>query len=254
MTPKYCEWDYTHLAEHYVYRPGYAPRAIDRILAVAQIRNGDLCCDIGAGTGKLTTELLRRGLTVDAVEPNQAMRNIGAAKTSRFSKVRWVVGTGESTGMTANRYSLVTYGSSFNTTQRHAALIESARILRHNAWFACLWNYRDRNDPIQEQVDSLICRHIPGFSRGSRSEDQTEIIRSSTAFAEIVCIEEHISHLLPTASWLNAWRSHATLIQQAGSAFEQILSEIKVLVSRLAGDEIQVPYVTRVWAAQVLKR
>jgi ubiquinone/menaquinone biosynthesis C-methylase UbiE len=254
MNHKPYEWDYTNLAEHYIYRPPYAPKAIDWLFDISRVKEADPCCDIGAGTGALTVELLQRNLKVHAIEPNLAMRRIGEKNTQVFSEVQWMDGTGEKTGQANSQYALVTYGSSFNTTTRSTALLESARILRPNAWFACLWNHRDREDYIQKEVDSLIYRNIPKFTRGSRSEDQTNTILASKAFSEVEFREERILHTIPTAEWLKAWRSHATLVKQAGSKLEKILTEIDVMVKSLTGDLIQVPYTTRIWAARVLKQ
>jgi len=67
-------WDYTELAAAYDRRGDYAPDAIDQLVELAGVSEGDLVADIGAGTGKLTRPLLDRRLKVHAVEPNDAMR------------------------------------------------------------------------------------------------------------------------------------------------------------------------------------
>ena len=76
--------------------------------------------DIGAGTGKLTKELLKHGLSVSSVEPNDAMRAIGIANTKGKSAT-WSVGTGEATGLPTGSVYAVFFGSSFNVVDQKPA-------------------------------------------------------------------------------------------------------------------------------------
>ena len=137
------EWDYTDLAEAYLKRPDYAQSAIDQMLEKAGVNKESKVCDVGAGAAHLTIKLAEAGLQVSAVEPNDAMRKNGINRTKKFSNVQWYEGVGEHTGMDADTFDLVTFGSSFNVCNRQEALIEVKRILKHNGWFACMWNHRD---------------------------------------------------------------------------------------------------------------
>ncbi len=65
---------FQHATESYgAVRPSYPCEAIDTILAGEKASETTIA-DVGAGTGKLAAELLRRGAKVIAVEPAQAMR------------------------------------------------------------------------------------------------------------------------------------------------------------------------------------
>ena len=75
-------WDYTELAQAYLKRADYAHVAIDGMLQSTGIKAGDSACDIGAGAAHLTRQLLDRGLIVTAIEPNDAMRANGVARTA----------------------------------------------------------------------------------------------------------------------------------------------------------------------------
>lgn len=122
-------WDYSKHAEFYRYRPNYAPKVIDMLVEYTGAKKtaGFKVADIGAGTGNLTTMLLERGFDVTAVEPNDAMREIGIA-TTRSYNVKWAAGTGTETGLESNKYNWVTFGSSFNVIDRELGLKESYRI------------------------------------------------------------------------------------------------------------------------------
>ena len=122
------EWDYTELAKAYLKRPDYAVEAIDRMLEIANVHRGgteELVCDVGAGAAHLTLLLAKKGLTVHAVEPNDAMRANGVRRTADYDKVTWYEGVGEHTGQPSDTFRLVTFGSSFNVTNRQEALEES---------------------------------------------------------------------------------------------------------------------------------
>ena len=115
------EWDYTTLARAYLRRPNYSGAAIDVMLSVMKIDNGEVC-DIGAGAAHLTLELLNRRLKVIAIEPNDATRENGAFRTEGYKNISWHKGTGEVTGQNADQFDLVTFGSSFNVCNRERAL------------------------------------------------------------------------------------------------------------------------------------
>ena len=175
-TKKQSTWDYTHLAAHYLKRPDYAQDAINQLCELAGLKPGMEVCDVGAGSAHLTKLLVRKGLLVTAVEPNDAMRAVGQSVTADLP-VTWHTGTGEETGQADAAFDAVTFGSSFNTTDRQRALGETARVLRPRGWFVCLWNHRDLNDPVQKQVEHYIKSKIDGYGYGTRREDQTEVIR-----------------------------------------------------------------------------
>ena len=240
-------WDYTGLAAHYDRRADYSDAAIDEVLALANPDRSRPLADIGAGTGKLTKLLLARGFAVHAVEPNEAMRQIGIANTAGCD-VRWTSGSGEHSGLADQAYDLALFGSSFNVTDRPRALLEVERILRSRCWFACLWNHRDLGDPVQGRIEAIIRESIPGYDYGSRREDQTAVIEASGLFEPPVLIERSFLHTTPVDDYMDAWRSHATLRRQAGDAFDRIVGRIAESVA--GSPVVAVPYTTRVWCAK----
>ncbi len=245
------EWDYSDLAAAYGKRPDYAERAIDRMLASAGLIAGATACDVGAGVGHLTVKLVDRGLSVAAVEPNGPMRERGRARTEGWPAVTWSEGAGESTGQPDHTYDLVTFGSSFNVTDRGRALVETARILKLRGWFACMWNHRDLDDPIQSAIEQTIRERLPDYDYGSRREDQTAVIAASGLFEGAERIEEPVLHTQSIADCVEAWRSHATLQRQAGERFAAIVDDIEAMLAATARTEIVVPYTTRIWLAQL---
>ena len=246
-------WDYTEHASHYDKRADYCSDAIKNLLKAIGCAPSRPVADIGAGTGKLTKELLKHGLTVSSVEPNDAMRKIGIRNTKGKSAT-WSVGTGEATGLPTSSVYAVFFGSSFNVVDQSLALSEVSRILVPNGWFACMWNHRDLDDAIQQRIESIIKTSIPTYSYGSRREDPTNIINTSGHFSATKSIEGSFVSKMPKSDVIVAWKSHATLKRQAGSdsVFNSIIKEIASYLDKLP-EIIDVPYTTRIYFAQEIR-
>lgn len=245
------EWDYTTLADAYLLRPNYADAAVDAMLSVAHVEKGAKFCDVGAGAAHLTRMLAARGFAIVAVEPNDVMRAHGIKRTQDFPNVYWYEGTGEQTGQSPQDFAMVTFGSSFNVCDRQKALKETARILKPQGWFACMWNHRQLDDPIQSQIERIIKEYANDFAYGTRREDQTAIINASELFGPVIHIESHVIHKQTMEECIGAWYSHATLKRQVGAAFNTVVSAIEKYLINLETHEIQIPYSTHIWLAQL---
>jgi len=246
------EWNYTSLADAYLKRPDYSDAAIDAMLAIAGAEKGDKFCDVGAGVAHLTLMLLNRGLDVTAVEPNDAMRTNGIKRTSGLPNIRWHEGSGEHTGQAAQTFDMVTFGSSFNVCDRPLALKETARILKSRGWFACMWNHRQLEDPIQNQIETIIKDMVVGYGYGTRREDQAAVIDSCGLFGPVIHVDSRVIHEQTIVECVEAWRSHATLERQAGKAFSSVVAEIENFLLSLKTETIKIPYSTNIWVAQLV--
>ena len=249
-------WDYTSLADAYLKRPDYSDYAIDAMLSIAGVKQGYKVCDIGAGVAHLTLMLASKGLEITAVEPNDAMRANGIKRTAKLNNVNWFEGTGESNGQSSNTYELVTFGSSFNVCDRQVALKETARILKPSGWFACMWNHRDLNDPIQESIENIIKSKVPEYGYGVRREDQSSEINKSELFNPVIQRNSKIIHYQSIEECLEAWRSHGTLQRQAKNKFNEVISSIGEYLNNLSdtikiNNKIEIPYKTNIWIAQL---
>lgn len=244
------KWDYTSLADAYLNRPDYAVTAIDAMLSIIGAKKDSKFCDVGAGVAHLTLMLAERDFEVIAIEPNDAMRNNGIERTKKFNNVKWHEGTGEITGQTDQSFIAVTFGSSFNVCDREQTLKETSRILKPGGWFACMWNHRQLEDPIQSHIEMIIKENISSYDYGSRREDQTEVINSSGLFGPVVQLSSQVFHSQTVLECIEAWRSHATLERQAKGEFKNIVNSIEVYLKSLGKQDIQVPYITKIWLAQ----
>lgn len=218
---------------------------------VRKWRNLSDVADIGAGTGNLSIMLSERNLSVKAVEPNDAMRNIGIERLSGKS-VEWIKSNGVNTTLQSDAFDWVTFGSSFNVMDRDEALKETHRILRKDGIFTCMWNHRDLNDPIQNKAQDIIKEFVPNYDKGVRREDQRPVIEKNRAlFDEIFYLEQDFYFHQTIDNYILAWKSvknpYWDLDTNEGKAlFEEISSKIKQQLP----NEFDIKYTTRAWSAK----
>ena len=242
-------WDYSKLAKAYPKRAPYSSIALDEMSSIIK-SSSQTVSDIGAGTGFLSKELAIRGFHVTAIEPNDEMRKYGIEYTQDNSNVIWKKGTAENTNELDSSFDAITYGSSFNVVDQEVALKEARRIVKPMGWFACMWNHRDLNDPIQKPIENCIKKYIPTYSYGKRRQDQMEILKNSQLFSDIQFISDTFIHKHNIEDVIEAWKSHGTLFLQAKEKFEQVLKEIENYLLSLNKELIDIPYETKIWVAQ----
>jgi SAM-dependent methyltransferase len=134
-------------------RPGYPAEAIDWALGEVGIGRGAAVVELGAGTGKLTSELLVRGLRVIAVEPVERM---AAELSARLPGVQVQRAPADATGLPDGQADAVLAAQSFHWFATRAAVQEIRRLLRSRGWLVLLWNRRDQSHPVWRAVTEVI--------------------------------------------------------------------------------------------------
>jgi SAM-dependent methyltransferase len=168
---------FTDRTDDYVkYRPSYPSEAIDVITAGLAAKAA--AADVGAGTGISARLLADRGLTVVAVEPNQAMREAAQAHPG----VDYRDGTAESTGQGAGSMDLVLCAQAFHWFRPEAALREFARILRPGGRLALMWNRRTADDPFTAGYRAAILE-VGGDIAVERMDFDPAMIEATGLFA-----------------------------------------------------------------------
>ena len=141
-------------------RPSYPPEAIDWLLPPGA---RDVL-DLGAGTGKLTTRLVERGLDVVAVDPIAEMLEL---LSSALPDTPALLGTAEQIPLPDNSVDAVLVAQAWHWFDLDRAVAEVARVLRPGGRLGLVWNTRDErlgwvkdlgriigheNDPFNEEV------------------------------------------------------------------------------------------------------
>jgi SAM-dependent methyltransferase len=141
-------------------RPLYPEAALAELAARCGLSAGTPVVDVGAGTGKLTRQLVALGADVVAVEPSPGMR---VRLEAAVPGVPVLDGTAEDIPLPDASVAVVTAGQAFHWFETRRALDEIARVLRPGGWLALMWNERPESGWAAE-LDTLR-QELTGFTR-----------------------------------------------------------------------------------------
>jgi SAM-dependent methyltransferase len=240
---------FTDRTDDYVkYRPSYPNGAIDAIVEGLAASGRPVAADIGAGTGISARLLADRGLSVIAVEPNQAMRE--AAET--HAGVEWREGTAEQTGLAASSVDLVVAAQAFHWFRAEEALHEFARILRPGGRLALMWNRRSNDDPFTAGYRTAILA-VGGESQVERMDFDPALIAKSGRFSTPRLLVFPFEQSLHWKGLLGRAMS-ASYVPKTGPAAARVTELLRDLYARNADAEgmVRLVYLTEVHLADAL--
>lgn len=123
-------------------RPSPAGAAVDWLLPERRHGRPLTIVDLGAGTGLLSRALASRGARVVAVEPDERMRAVLAA---RSPGVRVVAGRAEQIPLPDASADGVCVSSAWHWMDQELAVPEITRVLRDGGRLGLVWTSRDRD-------------------------------------------------------------------------------------------------------------
>jgi SAM-dependent methyltransferase len=179
-------------------RPLYPDAALAELAARCGLRRGTPVADLGAGTGKLTRQVVALGADVVAVEPAAGMRRRLRAE---MPGVVVLDGTAEDIPLPDGSVEIVTAGQAFHWFDTRRALDEIARILRPRGWLALLWNERPESGwpaglwDLRRQLTDAATGTYPGRGWaevldaderfGPRTSSRHDVVVATTVDAEL---------------------------------------------------------------------
>jgi len=140
-------------------RPRYHPDLVERF--VDQFAAGQII-EIGAGTGKFTSQLVAAGISPVAVEPVESMRAILAADHPDLD-VR--PGTAEAIPAEDNSFDTIVVAQSFHWFDYEAALDEIERVVRPGGHLVTVWNVKAGDSDWYQRYMEIIDRYADDTPR-----------------------------------------------------------------------------------------
>ena len=130
---------FTGKAEAYTKaRPGYPDAAIDYIVNL--VSSDAVFTDVGAGTGKFTELLARKGYQIFAVEPNTDMQEQLVNILSPFPNAKTVIGSAEATNLADNSVDVITCAQALHWFDPNAFRNECRRIGKPDSIVIAVYN------------------------------------------------------------------------------------------------------------------
>jgi ubiquinone/menaquinone biosynthesis C-methylase UbiE len=200
--------------------------------------------ELGAGTGKLTQQLVDLGHGVLATDPDQAMldrlkRNLPEVSTLTASAEELPVGD--------HGFDAVEAAQAFHWFDLDRALPEVARALKRGGRLGLIWNYRDESIPWVRRLGKVI---------GTQEQlvDPTQAIKDSSLFGEVE--EQRFTHWQQvdrkSIQDLVLSRSNVAVLDEDARAAK--LAEVVALYDEYGRgmDGMQLPYVAQCFRATVV--
>ncbi len=228
-------------------RPEYPDRLFDRLLEVTGLLPGDRVLEVGAGTGKATLPLARRGLRVTAIEPGatlaaQAGRNVSGLPVevvnARFED--WKGPPGE--------FAAVVAATAWHWVDPRLRYQRAARALQPGGHLA-IWGAQhvfpvqgdSFFEELQEVYDAIGENRLEETQRPAPGElaEQTSEIEGSGRF-DVVAVDHFDWTVDYTAdTYIDLLRTFSGHIAMATVDRERLFAEIRRRVALRSGDTVR---------------
>jgi SAM-dependent methyltransferase len=228
--------------------PSYPEEAVSWLLerAGADDRGVDVL-ELGAGTGKLTEQLVVRGCSVTATDRSPAMLGM---LSRRVPQARAVAALAEQPPVATRSADLVVAAQAFSWFDAEETVQQVARVLRPGGRFAVVWSRRDERIPWVKRLGRII-----GSDAGeSGSPDPTEVVDETGLFEAVECSTFRFWHPLTPESLRDLAVSQPGVALMSDFERARVLRHVDELYAEYGrgADGMQLPYVTTVFRTAVL--
>ncbi|MDF3866300.1 class I SAM-dependent methyltransferase [Pseudomonas denitrificans (nom. rej.)] len=244
---------YAREAKTYAHgRPDYPDELLAWLGEALEIGAGKEVVDLGAGTGKFTSLLVRSGAQVTAIEPVAAMREQLGEK---LPGVKVLNGTAQAMPLVAQSVDALTCAQAFHWFADERALHEIHRVLRPGGYLGLVWNVRDERVDWVAEMARIVERY-----EGSTPRFRTGLWRqafSGARFEPLRLREFSYQHVGPPEQVIVARVLSVSFIAMLPQEQKQRVAEqLRELIAShpdLKGrDEIAVPYRTEAYSTRAL--
>ena len=202
--------------------------------------------ELGAGTGKLTAQLVALGHEVHATEPDPKMLEILA---KNHPGVRVSQATAEEIPSGDSSYDVVVSAQAFHWFDYDKALPEIARVLRPRGRLSLVWNQRDERIPWVKRLGRII-------GTQEHLNDPGELLAKSKLFGETEQESYRFWQLVDQHSIRDLVRSRSNIAVLSAAEQEAKMAEVLAFYEEYGRgmDGMQLPYTAACFRSQVLDR
>jgi SAM-dependent methyltransferase len=216
--------------------------------------------DLAAGTGLLTRALLAAGVDVVAVEPDDRMRAVLAA---RSPQVRAVAGVGEDLPLPDASVDAVLVSSAWHWMDPARAVPEVARVLRDGGRFGAVWTGHDRQAPWaldveRERAGRGRAAATPAGGAPGRDDRRHSVVDlpEGSPFATPETTVVRRTRLMPVEDVVALMGTYSDHLTAAPEEQERSAAVVRAALARSSpgAEVVDVPVLARCWRADRLDR
>lgn len=200
--------------------------------------------ELGAGTGKLTAQLVALGHDVHATEPDPKML---AILGKNLPDVRVSQATAEEIPSGDSSYDVVVSAQAFHWFDYEKALPEIARVLRPRGRLSLVWNQRDERIPWVKRLGRII---------GTQEHlvEPSEVLEKSRLFGEVEEEAFRFWQIVDQHSIRDLVRSRSHIALLSTPEQEAKMAEVLAFYEEYGRgrDGMQLPYTASCFRAQML--
>jgi SAM-dependent methyltransferase len=232
-------------------RPGYPSALYEDLLAL--VDRAEWALEAGAGTGKATVELARRGFAVVALEPDREMAALARRATEglsvdiderSFEEWHGEVGT----------FDLVASAQAWHWIDPDRGAAVARRALRPSGVLAVWWNQAGEWDgPVRDALDAAYRRHAPGLMRSVVNSPLHGLARDAVAidgFKTMVPRSYTWERRYDAIAYSELLQTHSEHRLLPPDQLGGLLRAVTDVIERVGGGEIAYPYRTDLLTAR----
>lgn len=159
------------------FRPGYPDEIIETFLDKAGICEGDNILEVGAGSGKATSQFCGKGLNFTCIEPGDNLCKIG---NTRFpnENFNFVTSRFENLSNDDKRFDALFSAQAFHWVPKPDGYIKASELLKEKGCLALVWNmYITYDNDLDNELLKLSKRYGGFADFLSESECENRISR-----------------------------------------------------------------------------
>jgi ubiquinone/menaquinone biosynthesis C-methylase UbiE len=202
--------------------------------------------ELGAGTGKLTEQLVALGHDVHATDPDPDMlavlaKNLPAVRVSQAPAEE--ISAGDAT------YDVVVSAQAFHWFDHDRALPEIARVLKPRGRLSVVWNQRDERIPWVKRLGRII-------GTQDQLNDPSELLVASKLFGEVEQETFKFWQLVDQYSIRDLVRSRSNVAVLAPNEQEAKMAEVLAFYDEYGRgrDGMQLPYAAACFRTELRDR